>query len=140
MRVAVRVLHSCAFINYANRSKRAFKKVLQYLFMRLNIACITNILCRDNIYADTNLYDRRLTRICIVHINKTRAEKCRFTVCSSIDRGPARHVDISWECPIRYVHAQLISSGIIYIGACFSIGGVVKLLHACFAHVANQSV
>ena len=42
--------------------------------MCLNVACITNI-WRDNIYADTNLCNRRLTRI-----NKTRAEKYCFTV------------------------------------------------------------
>ena len=45
--------------------------------MRLNVACITNI-WRDNIYVDTNLCDCRLT--CIIHMNKTHAEKCRFTV------------------------------------------------------------
>ena len=45
--------------------------------MRLNVACITNI-WRNNIYANTNLCDRRLTRI--IRINKTRAEKCRFMV------------------------------------------------------------
>ena len=56
------------------------EKFTRFLFMRLNVACITNI-WRDNIYADTNLCDRRLTRI--IRINKTRAEKCRFTVhCS----------------------------------------------------------
>ena len=56
------------------------EKFMRFLFMRLNVACITNIiiLCRDNIYADTNLCDCRLTRI--IRINKTRAEKCRFTV------------------------------------------------------------
>ena len=50
------------------------EKFTRFLFMRLYVACIINI-WRDNIYVDTNLCDRRLTRI-----NKTRAEKCRFTV------------------------------------------------------------
>ena len=50
------------------------EKFMQFLFIRLNVACVTNI-WRDNIYADTNLCNRHLTRI-----NKTRAEKCRFTV------------------------------------------------------------
>ena len=45
--------------------------------MHLNVACITNI-WGNNIYANTNLCDRRLTRI--IRINKTRAEKCRFMV------------------------------------------------------------
>ena len=53
------------------------EKFTRFLFMRLNVACITNIWC-DNIYVDTNLCDCRLTRI--IRINKTRAEKCRFTV------------------------------------------------------------
>ena len=53
------------------------EKFTRFLFMHLNVACITNI-WRDNIYDDTNLCDRPLTRI--MRINKTRAEKCRFTV------------------------------------------------------------
>ena len=57
------------------------EKLIAFLFMRLNVTCIANI-WHDNIYADTNLCDCRLTRI-----NKTRAEKCRFMVClnSSIE-------------------------------------------------------
>ena len=52
------------------------EKFTRFLFMRLNVAYIANIhVWRDNIYADTNLCDHRLTRI-----NKTRAEKCRFMV------------------------------------------------------------
>ena len=54
------------------------EKFTRFLFMRLNVACITNILWRDNIYADTNLCNRRLTHI--IRINKTRAEKCRFMI------------------------------------------------------------
>ena len=46
---------------------RPLEKFTRFLFMRLNIACITNI------YADTNLCDRHLTRI--IRVNKTRAEK-----------------------------------------------------------------
>ena len=38
------------------------EKFTRFLFMCLNVACITNI-WRDNIYADTNLCDRRLTRM-----------------------------------------------------------------------------
>ena len=53
------------------------KKFTRFLFMHLNVACITNI-WRNNIYADTNLCDRRSTRI--IRINKTRTEKCRFMV------------------------------------------------------------
>ena len=48
------------------------EKFTRFLFMRLNVAN------NNNIYADTNLCDRRLTRI--IRINKTHAEKCRFTV------------------------------------------------------------
>jgi hypothetical protein len=49
-------------------------KFTQFLFMRLNIPYIAmyGALC------ETNLCDCRLTRI-----NKTRAEKCTFTVFSS---------------------------------------------------------
>ena len=50
---------------------RPLEKFTRLLFMRLNVACITNI-WRDSIYADTNLCDRRLT--CIIRINKTRTE------------------------------------------------------------------
>ena len=53
------------------------EKFTQFLFMCLNVACIINI-WRDNIYADTNLCDRRLTRI--IRINKTREEKFHFMV------------------------------------------------------------
>ena len=53
------------------------RKFTPFLCMHLNIACITNI-WHHNIFADTNLCDRRLTRIIL--INKTRAEKRRFTV------------------------------------------------------------
>ena len=53
------------------------RKFTQFLFMHLNIACVTNI-WRHNIYEDTNLCDHRLTRI--IRINKTRAEKCRFHI------------------------------------------------------------
>ena len=53
------------------------EKFSRFLFMHLNVACITNI-WRDNIYADTNLCNRRLTHI--IRINKTRAEKCCFTI------------------------------------------------------------
>ena len=52
------------------------EKFMRFLFMRLNVACITNI-WRNNINADTNLCDHRFTRI--IRINKTHAEKCRFT-------------------------------------------------------------
>ena len=55
----------------------SLEKFARFLFMRLNVACITNIWC-NNIYADTNLCNHRLTRV--IHINKTCAEKCRFTV------------------------------------------------------------
>ena len=37
---------------------------------------------RDKNLCGTNLCDRRLTHI--IHINKTRAEKCRFTVVLQI--------------------------------------------------------
>ena len=60
---------------------RPLEKFTRFLFMRLNVACIANI-WRDNIYADTSLCDGRLTRIIL--INKTRAEKCRFTVFNII--------------------------------------------------------
>ena len=50
---------------------RPLEKFIRLLFMRLNIACITNI-WRDRIYADTNLCVLRLT--CIIRINKIRAE------------------------------------------------------------------
>ena len=43
------------------------EKFTRFLFMSLNVACITNI-WRGNIYADTNLCDHRLTHI--IHINK----------------------------------------------------------------------
>ena len=49
------------------------EKFMRFLFMHLNVACITNIiLWRNNIYADTNLCDRCLTHI--IRINKTRTE------------------------------------------------------------------
>ena len=55
---------------------RPLEKFTQFLFMRLNVACITNI-WRDNIYAETNLCDQRLTRIICIKF-KIRAEICRF--------------------------------------------------------------
>ena len=54
------------------------EKFTRFLFMRLSIANIWH----DNIYADTNLCDRRLTRI--IRINKTCVEKCHFTVHQGI--------------------------------------------------------
>ena len=38
------------------------EKLTHFLFMHLNVACITNIWC-NNTYADTNLCNHRLTRI-----------------------------------------------------------------------------
>ena len=62
------------------------KRLLKFMHFFINIACITNIkfLWCDNInfmQIQIILCDRRLTRI--IHINKTRAEKCRFTVSQS---------------------------------------------------------
>ena len=45
---------------------------------------------RDKNLCGTNLCDQRLTRI--IRINKTRAEKCRFTVYAACNRWlPRRH-------------------------------------------------
>jgi hypothetical protein len=54
-------------------------KFTRFLFMRLNVPCIViYIVWRDKNLCETNLCDCHLTRI--IHVNKTRAEKCTFTV------------------------------------------------------------
>jgi hypothetical protein len=61
---------------------------------------------RDKNLCETNLCDRRLTRI--IRINKTRAEKCTFTVLSITSHVP-RPIPMLismqyWKCSDRPGH------------------------------------
>ena len=50
------------------------EKFTRFLFMHLNVACITNIIWRDNIYVN------KFMRPPLDLHNKTRAEKCHFII------------------------------------------------------------